>query len=92
MRVVRFAFSPTWLLLLILAAAGLLLGRTVWYDVHQSLEAMAPALFGKVVVIDAGHGGLRSWGPGYGGFPGSGYKLSHRQKLEEYCRQAGMTV
>ena len=92
MRVVRFAFSPTWLLLLILAAAGLLLGRAVWYDVHQSLEAMAPALFGKVVVIDAGHGGYDPGVLGTGDSQEADINLVIAKKLEEYCRQAGMTV
>ena len=59
---------------------------------NSAADAMAPALFGKSVVIDPGHGG---WDPGMKGSSGSieaTVNLEIAQKLAEYCRQAGAFV
>jgi len=58
----------------------------------DSAEALAPALFGKSVVIDPGHGG---WDPGVKGATGSreaDVNLEIALKLAEYCRESGAVV
>ncbi len=55
-------------------------------------SAMAPALFGRTIVIDPGHGG---WDSGMSGISGSReaeVNLSISKKLAEYCRQGGANV
>ena len=92
MRVFRLRISRSCLLLISLLLVGASLGRSIWRDVNNDLQAMAPALFGQVILIDAGHG---DYDPGVMGISGAreaDINLAIAKKLEEYCRQGGMTV
>lgn len=59
---------------------------------QQESYTLSPALFGRSVVIDVGHGG---WDPGVSGINGSreaDINLAIACKLAEYCRGAGAEV
>ncbi len=82
--------SPGRLLLILLILALLLSAKAAMGG--AAAEALAPALFGRSIVIDAGHGG---WDPGMQGQGGSveqEINLSVALKLAEYLRQAGALV
>jgi len=86
----KLSHSRSFILLLLLL--GLLFLSLIWQDVQESLDTMSPALFGQVILIDAGHGG---YDPGVLGVDGSreaDINLAIAKKLEEYCLQGGMTV
>ena len=58
----------------------------------DAVTAMAPAMLGKTIVIDPGHGG---WDPGMKGVTGSieaAVNLDISKKLATYCREAGAAV
>jgi N-acetylmuramoyl-L-alanine amidase len=93
MRIVlaRLSQPLIWLAILLLALAAIFTLR-YFLDRNDAMTTMAPALFGKSVVIDAGHGG---WDPGVKGANGSreaDVNLAIAMKLAEYCREAGATV
>ena len=76
----------------VLIFIAILFGLRFFIINNSATDAMAPALFGKSVVIDPGHGG---WDPGMKGASGSiesTINLEIAQKLAEYCRQAGAFV
>lgn len=80
-----------WLAVCLLALA-LVFSLRYFLGRNDAITTMAPALFGKSVVIDAGHGG---WDPGVKGANGSreaDVNLALAQKLAEYCREAGAVV
>ena len=54
--------------------------------------ALAPALLGHTVVIDAGHGGFDPGVTGSRGTPESTINLAVAEKLALYCRQGGAAV
>lgn len=91
MRVFRLPFSPNWLLLPILCLS-LFFGQLFWREIYAELEAMAPALFGHSILIDPGHGGFDPGVIGVNGAKEAEINLAISKKLEEYCRQGGMTV
>lgn len=82
--------APRRLLLLLLALALLLTAKAAMSQ--AAAEALAPALFGRHIVIDPGHGG---WDPGMQGQGGSveaEINLAVALKLADYLRQAGALV
>lgn len=75
-----------------LLALALLLSLRFYLIQKDALATLSPALFGKSIVIDPGHGG---WDPGMKGASGSleaDINLEIAHKLAEYCREAGATV
>ncbi|MDO4732022.1 MAG: N-acetylmuramoyl-L-alanine amidase [Bacillota bacterium] len=91
MRIIRVRPFPTCLFLLLLLLGGFL-AEKLRQTLQQDLEAMAPALFGKLILIDAGHGGFDPGVLGTAGSREAEINLSVAKKLEEYCMQGGMTV
>ncbi len=92
MRVYRFPFPRALLVILPLAAAALFLSHALWRQIQISVEALSPALFGRVVVVDPGHGG---WDPGMLGVNRvreADVNLAVAKKLAEYCQQGGVRV
>lgn len=89
-----FIRLPRWLVMpaLCLIFISTLWGVRLWADSGGTAAALAPALLGKSIVIDPGHGG---WDPGMTGASGcceADVNLEIAQKLAEYCRQAGAAV
>lgn len=82
--------APRLLALIALLLALAVAGRGVIQE--RGAEALAPALFGRAIILDAGHGG---WDPGMKGAGGSveqDINLAVTLKLAEYLRQAGALV
>jgi len=82
--------SPRRLLMIVLVLALLLAAKAAMGNAAE--QALAPALFGRSIVIDPGHGG---WDPGMTGNNGSveqDINLAVALRLAEYLRQAGALV
>lgn len=90
-RVSVFVLRPRPGLLAVVLCLALLLTLRAELAQEQVRQALAPALFGVSVVIDAGHGGADPGMVG-GAVLEKDVNLAMARVLSEYCRSAGAAV
>ena len=79
----------------VLAAAALMAvtGLGIWLPAdHGEEEALALALLGKTIVIDAGHGGFDPGAIGVSGLPEKEVNLAISRRVADLLRQVGASV
>ena len=79
-------------LILLVAVTALLYGRFVWKDYYETQNAISWAMIGKVLVIDAGHGGIDPGVVGQADTEEKDINLAIASQLGEILRQSGATV